>query len=250
MAAQSLQAAATTAGDAAGWDAQPGADLSIRYRWLLDEHRDELLAVWRQLAECLTQRSVTLDAEQVRLWCYGARSRRIQGTQWMPVGLLPGRAQYPAAFPPGGGGDPARKRSLIAYQSQLIHQPQPDGLADVSSIGAAELIPTADRPDERRESLDELVPGALVAVLGRVSRAPTGGTPSATAAEPPAGLAHIARPLANSLPFLAMTGWLCLALPLIKGTPVVRLTAERGRSPSAQLRPPRRDGSRVGPAWW
>ena len=46
------------------------------------------------------------------------------------------------------------------------YQVQPDGLADVLGVSAAQPMPTADRPDQRGVPLDECVPRLLLAVLG------------------------------------------------------------------------------------
>src|SRR5208282_2520993 len=74
--------------------------------------------------------------------------------------------QDPDALPPGGGGEPARKSGRIADSVQLVHQAQPDALADIVGIGAAEPVPAADRPDQRGVPLHERVPRLLVAVSG------------------------------------------------------------------------------------
>ena len=56
----------------------------------------------------------------------------------MPGSLRsPGGAQDPAAFPPGGGGQPAGQRGRVADPVQLVHQPQPDVLADVVGVGGS-----------------------------------------------------------------------------------------------------------------
>ena len=75
-------------------------------------------------------------------------------------------AQGPAAFPPGCGGQPASKRRRVAECFQVFHQLQPDVLADVVGISAANLVPAADGLNERGVPLDQLVPGLLVAVSG------------------------------------------------------------------------------------
>ena len=46
----------------------------------------------------------------------------------------------------------------------MIHQLEPDGLGDVLGVGASQLIPSADRPDQRGVPLDECVPRLLVAI--------------------------------------------------------------------------------------
>lgn len=48
----------------------------------------------------------------------------------------------------------------------MLHQVQPDDLANVFDVGATEVVPTADGPDQRRVSLDKGIPGPFVAVPG------------------------------------------------------------------------------------
>ena len=78
----------------------------------------------------------------------------------------PRRASDAEAFSPGHGGQPARKRGRIPDLVQVVHQLQPDALADVLGVGVAEPVPAADRPDQRGVPLDERVPRLLVAVSG------------------------------------------------------------------------------------
>ncbi len=83
----------------------------------------------------------------------------------MPGSLLvPCCAQDPAAFPLGGGGEPAGKRGRIAQGRKLVRQPQPDALADVLGIGPAQPVSAADGPDQRGVPVDEFVPRLLIAV--------------------------------------------------------------------------------------
>ena len=49
---------------------------------------------------------------------------------------------------------------------QMARQLEPHGLADVLGIGAAQLVPAADRPDQRGVPLDEGAPRLLVGVGG------------------------------------------------------------------------------------
>src|SRR2546429_4333948 len=60
VAAQLVQAAAAARPDAAGRDAQPGADLRIRQRRIFDEQGEQMLAARGQLPERLTQGRVPL----------------------------------------------------------------------------------------------------------------------------------------------------------------------------------------------
>src|SRR5450631_4022880 len=76
----------------------------------------------------------------------------------------PRGAQHPTALPPGGGGQPARKRGRIADFVKLLQQPQPDALADVVGVGAAQPVPAADGPEQRGVPLDQCVPRLPVAI--------------------------------------------------------------------------------------
>ena len=167
MAAQFVQTASAVRANAARRDAQPCADLSSWPGWLLDEQANELLALRRQFGESHAQRAVPLGAEHVRRHHPGARHRSICSTKPSP-GSVRSRCgtQHPAAFLPGGGGDPADQLGRIRPQRQLIYQPQPDHLANVVGCWAAELIPAADSPDKRREQLDQPIPRALVTAAG------------------------------------------------------------------------------------
>ena len=48
----------------------------------------------------------------------------------------------------------------------MLHQVQPDDLANVFDVGATEVVPAADGPDQRRVSLDKGIPCPFVAVPG------------------------------------------------------------------------------------
>ena len=54
-----------------------------------------------------------------------------------------GGTQDAAAFAPGGGGQPAGKRSRVAQAVQLIHELEPDVLGGVFGVGG--LQPAARR---------------------------------------------------------------------------------------------------------
>ena len=55
----------------------------------------------------------------------------------------------------------------LADLVQLVHQAQPDALADVVGVGPAEPVPAADRPDQRGVPLDQGVPRMFVAAPGQ-----------------------------------------------------------------------------------
>jgi hypothetical protein len=167
VAAHLVQVAAAGRADAADGDAQLGADVGVRYGRVRDEHGDQLLAVRGQLGERLAQRRMALGRQQLLVGPAGPLVRKAVDVQ-----RIPGRVRYVAraqdaeAFPPGGGGEPAGQRGRLADLVQLVHQAQPDALADVVGVGAAESVPAADRPNERGVPLDEGVPRLLVAVSG------------------------------------------------------------------------------------
>ena len=58
------------------------------------------------------------------------------------------------------------KRGRIADLAQLVHQQQPDVLADVGGLGGVQPVPAAERPDQRGIPLHQRGPRALVAVPG------------------------------------------------------------------------------------
>jgi hypothetical protein len=60
---------------------------------------------------------------------------------------------------------PAVRECLDAAHLIVITAPG-DTLVDVGGVGIAELVPAADGSHERRVSLDEIVPGPLVAAFG------------------------------------------------------------------------------------
>jgi hypothetical protein len=73
VAAQLVQAAAAAGPDAAGLDAQPGADRGVGQGRVFGQQGDQLLAAWRQLGGRLAQRSVTLAREQLTFSRPGVR---------------------------------------------------------------------------------------------------------------------------------------------------------------------------------
>jgi hypothetical protein len=61
----------------------------------------------------------------------------------------------------------------IAEGAQLVHELQPDALADILGIGVAQPVPAADGPDQRGVPLHQRVPRLPVAFLARVTRSVT-----------------------------------------------------------------------------
>ncbi len=165
MAAQPGQQAAAGGPDAAGRDAQPGADLGVGQRRIHDEQFHQPLAAGGQVGERLAQGGVTLGQEHLLLGHHGLRICHVRhvGHQFGDL-PRPGRAQAPEAFPPGRGDQPAGQRGRVAEAAQVVDQVQPHRLHDVLGVGATEPVPEADRPDQRGVPLDDPVPGLLVAV--------------------------------------------------------------------------------------
>src|SRR5262245_36802686 len=142
--AQFFEAAAAAGPDASDRDAQPGAYLRIRHRRVLDEHAHQLLAFRRQVRESLAQRRVALRHPQFMVDHPGLRVRDNLDFQHMPERLRAARrAPGPAAFPLGGGGQPARKCGRIGNCRKFVHKLQPYSLEDVV-IAVAKPVSAAD----------------------------------------------------------------------------------------------------------
>src|SRR5947199_223029 len=71
---------------------------------------------------------------------------------------------------PGRGGEPARQRLAVAQSRQMLHQVQPDGLADVVPVGIAEPEPPADGEDQTGVPVDDRVPRGAFAVARAVDQ--------------------------------------------------------------------------------
>src|ERR1700733_7230181 len=93
--------------------------------------------------------------------------RESLGVQPIPHGQRTSRPQDPRAFPPGGGGQPARQRGRVAQAPELSGQVDPDRRADVFGVSTAQPMPTADRPDQRGVPVHERVPRLLLAAPGQ-----------------------------------------------------------------------------------
>jgi hypothetical protein len=135
--------------------------------WVLEEHGDQLLAAGRQASECLAQRSVPFSCQQFLLRHSALLVRDPPEVRHAPAGVRSWRCvPGPDAFPPGGGSQPVGQRGRIADPVRLARQLQPDVLVNVAGVGVAQLVHAADRPHQRRVSLDEVIPCPLVAVPG------------------------------------------------------------------------------------
>ena len=60
--------------------------------------------------------------------------------------------------------DPTRQRRRLAELADLLHEQQPDALANVVDVLTGQLVTATDGPDERGIPLDEFIPRPLVAV--------------------------------------------------------------------------------------
>jgi len=138
-----------------------------------------VLAAAGKAGERLAQRGVLLGRQQFLLGRRGLRVRDALSVRHVPGRLrLPRCAPGPGAFPAGGGGQPAGQRGRLAEFAQVVEELEPDGLADVVGVRAAELGPAADPPDQRGVPLDQGVPRPRVAVGRAVHQ---GGDPRVVA---------------------------------------------------------------------
>ena len=80
------------------------------------------------------------------------------GKPRQPGGSLPD----PETLPPRRGDQPPRQRGRIAEVVEMVHQVEPNHLADVLGVGVAQPVLSADRPDQRGVPLDDLIPRLLV----------------------------------------------------------------------------------------
>src|SRR5215469_1511526 len=162
---QPFQAAGPRRADAADGHAQSHADLRVSGRRVADEHRQQLMANRRQLGERRPERRVTFRLDDLLL------DHRVGIVRWHLVLGRQDRVVMPPCCPQnaqtftlGRGRQPARQRRWLAQVPDLFHQQQPDGLADVVNVRAAQLVADADGPHQRGIPLDELTPRLPVAV--------------------------------------------------------------------------------------
>jgi hypothetical protein len=178
-------------------------------RAVLYEQGDQLLAAWGQPGQCLTQRCVALGGAQL-LGRGGVLVRDGPGVRPMTGGVCPAsRALDSCAFPLGRGGQPPGQRGGIPDLVQVVGELQPDALADVVGVGAAETLPAADGPDQRGVPLDERLPGLLLAVSG-AGLVPSAADPagrSATTSTKPSSAWPVASSAGVGWP--ACHFWLC-----------------------------------------
>src|SRR5215468_9789220 len=99
------QASCATRPDSADWNPKPPADLGIRYRWLLHEHRQQLAAGWEQLIEGQTQHAVHIRCDALFFDLYGLGGRRhLIGQSFVTAVSLTVYPQNPQAFALRGSG--------------------------------------------------------------------------------------------------------------------------------------------------
>src|SRR5437660_889035 len=141
VAAQPVQAPSAVGSDAPGRDAQPRADLGIRYRRVCDGQGEQLLAGGGQPGNCVAQSGLLLGHEQVLLDWGGLGVREACGDQDLLARAPPTRGvEHASAFAPCRGGQPARQRSRIAQVIQAGHQREPDGLAYILGVGPLQPV--------------------------------------------------------------------------------------------------------------
>src|SRR5215467_2802631 len=164
--AQLGQAACATRPDSAYWNSKGLAYLGVGHRRFLHEQQQQLTARERQLAEGDEQRPVPLSLDDL---FFDHSRRRKRGRHLIGQPLAPALkaliyAQQPQAFPLGGGCQPAGKGVRFADRRQPFNQPEPYVLRHVVDVCALQRVTTADRPHQRREALNELLPRVLVAL--------------------------------------------------------------------------------------
>ena len=147
-------------------DDVPVTDLVTRARNGDKQAWDALVERYAPLIWSICRR-YRLGREQVLIGRPGLLVGHGLGVERVPGRVRPaGRADQARALPAGGGGEPSGQRGWLADRAQVVHQAQPDALADVVGVGAAEPVLTADRPDQRGVPLDQGIPRALVAASG------------------------------------------------------------------------------------
>src|SRR5215472_4041423 len=163
IAAHLGQASCAARSDSAYWNPKPPADLGIRHRWLLHEHRQQLAAGREQLIEGQRQHTVPFRCDDLFFDLYRLCGRHhLIGQPFVASVSLTVYPQNPQAFPLGGGSQPAGKSRGLAKRRQLLDQAEPHILGDVVSVCAVQPVTAADRPHQRPVTFDDLIPRALV----------------------------------------------------------------------------------------
>src|SRR5215469_18122556 len=118
-AAHLVQASCAARSDSAYRNTKPPADLGIRYRWLLHEHRQQLATGWEQLIEGQTQHAVPFGCDDLFFDLYGLGGRRhLIGQSFVTAVSLAVYPQNPQTFALRRGGEPAGKSSGLAKRRQ------------------------------------------------------------------------------------------------------------------------------------
>src|SRR5215472_11343491 len=111
------------------------------------------------MTESLAQRRMALGREQSMLGRLSACVRDVIGIERAGGGVpCACRADRALALAAGGSSDPPGQRGRLTDLVQVVHQAQPDALADVVGVSPAEPVPAANRLDQRGVALDEGVP--------------------------------------------------------------------------------------------
>lgn len=163
--AQPLQAARPHRADAAHRHPKRPADVGVRTRRIADQHRQQLAAAVRQLSEGGANRGAEFGREHLLVDHRGIGVRRQPViTGQFRVLMLARLPQYAEALTLRGRRQPARQRRRLAQAPDPLDEQQPDTLAHVVALLAAQPVPDADRPDQRGISFDDLVPRSPVPV--------------------------------------------------------------------------------------
>src|SRR5215467_5815266 len=161
------QAPCTARSDSAYRNTKPLADLGIRHRRLLHEHRQQLAAGREQLIEGQRQHTGPFRCDDLFFDLYRLCGRHhLIGQPFVAAVSLTVYPQDPQAFPLGSGGQPAGKSRGLAKRRQLLDQAEPHILGDVVGVRAVQPVAAADRPHQRGVSFDDLIPRALVTLGG------------------------------------------------------------------------------------
>jgi hypothetical protein len=147
--------------------AQPATDLGVR-QWRVGRKQDDQpLVAGGEPGERCSQGGVALGQEQAVVGCLSELIWNALEVVRMLVGRVQAvSAPHPEAFTAGGGAEPARQSGRIAEAVQVVHQSHPDRLTDIFGVGSAQLVPAADRPDQRGMAFDECAPSLLVTFPG------------------------------------------------------------------------------------
>ena len=164
---QPRQGARPGRADGSDRDPGPAADLGVRHRRVLGEHRQQQPLPPAQRREALQQDCVPLRAHQVGVLLVLGDEPGLPGLVLGIGGLHPRRDRHQAErFPLGRGDQPGRQRPRFPEVAEMLEQPQPDVLRDVLHLAGLQLVVLPDGDDQRGVPVDDLAPRILVAPLG------------------------------------------------------------------------------------